>query len=299
MRLLALIEHINISKIKMIYFHYTHLITIYTQQEYILGGGKDGLTLPEKANSINITLGDDSKLEFREGLFLGINRINSVSIQGIKSDFKNSNNHVVLQRNTFKGIRGSLPEISFKNLKRVTLHEKSLDEAFEVVLFMESIWKVTVEKEVFGTSSYNATFNDIADLNLNEEFLRTTEHRKRARSVFINRCHISQFLSTRATILTELKIENSDVEIIKSKAFAIPEILSLVINNVKIQAIEENIFQAGVSIIANLASQGLNALIHCLLQTTGNSSEYGCDKLQNWQDRIESNSLGGHFVVHF
>lgn len=170
-----------------------------------------------------------------------------MSIQGVKSDFKNSNNHVVLRRNTFKGIRGSLPEISFKNLKRVTLQEKSLDEAYEVVLFMESIWKVTVEKEVFGTSSYNASFNDIADLNLNEEFLKTTEHRKRMLSVFINRCHISQFVSTRATILTELKIENSDVEIIKSKAFAIPEILSLVINNVKIQAIEENIFQAGVS----------------------------------------------------
>ncbi|KAG5683619.1 hypothetical protein PVAND_012892 [Polypedilum vanderplanki] len=220
-------------------------------KEYILGDD-DGLTLSQKANSINITLGDDSKLEFKEGLFNGINRINSVSIQGLKVDFKNSNNHVVLQKNTFRGIRGSLPEISFKNLKRVTLQEKSLDEAFEIVLFMESIWKVTVEKEVFGTSSYNATFNDIADLNLNEEFLKTTEHRKRMLSVFINRCHITNFLSTRAAFLTELRIENSDVEIIKSKAFAIPEIGSLVINNVKIQAIEKNIFNEG-TILQNMA----------------------------------------------
>jgi hypothetical protein len=218
-------------------------------QEYVLGGD-DGLTLPARANSINITLGDDSKLEFKEGLFRGRNYINSVSIQGVKGDFKNSNNHVVLQRNALMGITGSLPEVSFKNLKRVTLQEKSLDEAFEIILFVESIWKVTVEKEVFGKTSYNATFNDIADLNLNEEFLRTTEFTKRLLSVFINRCHISHFLSTRAAFLTELKIENSDVEIIKSKAFAIPEIGSLVLNNVKIQAIEENVFQIGVSLMA-------------------------------------------------
>jgi hypothetical protein len=220
-------------------------ISSHDLQEYVLGGD-DGLALPERANSINIALGDDSRLEFREGLFRGINRINSVSIQGVKSDFKTSNNVVVLQRNTFAGIRGGLPEISFKNLKRVTLQEKSLDEAYELLLVMESIWKVTVEKEVFGTSSYNASFNDIADLNLNEEFLKTTAIGKQRLSVFINRCHIANFVSTRAAFLTELKIENSDVEVIKSKAFAIPEIGSLVINNVKIQAIEKNIFNEGV-----------------------------------------------------
>jgi hypothetical protein len=202
-----------------------------------------------KANGINISLGDNSKLEVREGFFGSRNNVNSLSIQGIKSDFKSSNNQVVLTRHSLVGIKGGLPEISFKNIKRVMLLEKSLDDVFEIVLFVESIWKVTVEKEVFGSTSYNATFNDIADLNLKEGFLRTNvvENKNRVFNLFINRCHISELLPMHGAYLTELKIENSDIESIKSKAFAMNEIDSLVMNNVKIQSIEKDIFREGVS----------------------------------------------------
>lgn len=147
------------------------------------------------------------------------------------------------------GIYGGLPEISFKNLKRVTLHSKSLDNVREMVLFVESIWKVTVEKEVFGNTSYNASFTDIADLNLNEDFLKSSVQKVRILYVFINRCHITQMLPARAVTLTEFRIENSDVEVIRSNAFASQEIDSFIMNNVKIQLIEKNIFRDVVSII--------------------------------------------------
>lgn len=200
-----------------------------------------------KANSINISLGDNSKLEIREGLFLNRNKINSLSIQGVKNDFKNSNNQVVLSRRSLAKINGQLPEISFRNLKRVTLKEMSLDDAQEILLYVESVWKVTVEKEVFGSTSYNATFNDIADLNLNEGFLNTTVQTERFLYVYINRCHIAQLLPIRGKILTDLRIENSDIEVIRSQALSISEMNSLVLNNVKIQSIEKDIFREGVS----------------------------------------------------
>lgn len=187
-------------------------------------------------------------MELREGLFRNKNNINSLSIQGVKNDYKNSNNRVVLRERTLYGINGGLPEISFKNLKRVTLHEKSLDDAREIVLFVESVWRVTIEKEVFGSTSYNATFNEIADLNLYESFLRTSLHTPGMLSVYINRCHIKNLMPIGARTLTEFRIENSDVEVIKSKAFNIAEITSLILNNVKIQSIEEDIFRAGVNI---------------------------------------------------
>jgi hypothetical protein len=210
----------------------------------------DGLILPEKANCINITLGDNSKLELREGLFKSRNKINSVSIQGVKNDFKNSNNRVVLHKRSLVGINGGLPEISFKNLKRVTLNEMSLDDAHEILLVVESIWKVTVEKEVFGSTSYNATFNDIADLNLHEGFLRASQivenNENRILAVYLNRCHLAQLQSTGATILTELRIENSDIEFLRSKALAMGELSSLVLNNVKIHKIENDIFREAV-----------------------------------------------------
>jgi hypothetical protein len=169
-----------------------------------------------------------------------------VSIQGAKNDFKSSNNRVVLTKRSLVGINGILPEISFKNLKRVTLYEASLDDAREVILFVESVWRVTVEKEVFGSTLYNATFNDIADLILYEGFLRTSLHTPGMLSVYISRCHITHLMPIGARSLTELRIENSDVEVIKSKAFNIGEINSLILNNVKIQSIEEDIFREGV-----------------------------------------------------
>lgn len=246
---LMLSHHLS-SPWSIIYYYNitrTHTCVFLDLQKYILGGD-DGLTLPQKANSINITLGDNSKLELREGLFRGKNNINSVCIQGVKNDFRSSNNHVVLTRNSLVGIYGRLPEISFKNLKHVTLREKSLDNAIEIVLFVESIWIVTVEKEVFGNTSYNATFNDIADLNLNEGFLRTSLTDCRMLSVFINRCHIKHLQPIRAKCLTELRIENSDVEIIGKLAFSSHEIVSLILNYVNIATINEDIFSNGVRI---------------------------------------------------
>lgn len=194
---------------------------------------------------------------------------------------------MVLTIHSLKGINGSLPEISFKNIKRVTLREKSLDDVLEIVLFVESVWRVTVEKEVFGSTVYNASFTDIAELNLNEDFLKTPVQVPRTLKLFINGCHINELLPVRGTTLTEFRIENSDIELIKSKAFTLSEIDSLVMNNVNIQSIEKDIFRVGVSqtysillidVTAQLASICMN-LISELITPLDIPSNPGCDKL--------------------
>jgi hypothetical protein len=221
-------------------------------------------------------------LELREGLFRNKNNINSLSIQGAKNDFKNSNNRVVLTKRALVGINGGLPEISFKNLKRVTLHESSLDEAREIILLIESVWRVTVEKEVFGLTLYNATFNDIADLILYEGFLRTELHTQGILSVYISRCHITNLMPIGARFLSEFRIENSDVEVIKSKAFNVAEITSLVLKNVKIQSIEEDIFREGVSKLdGGIAINKIQFAINVNFSIKGYSPKLGCDKLQH------------------
>lgn len=153
---------------------------------------------------------------------------------------------MVLTEDSLNGIGGNLPEISFKNIKRVTLRERSLNGIREMLLYVESIWKVTVEKEVFGSTSYNASFTDIADLKFNEGFLQTPVQVPGVLKLFINRCHINELLPIKGKTLEELRIENSDIESIKSKAFALHEIGSLVMNNVNIQSIETDIFKSNI-----------------------------------------------------
>jgi hypothetical protein len=174
-----------------------------------------------------------------------------LSIQGEKNDFKSSNNYVALSKRSLVGINGGLPEISFKNLKSVMLHEQSLDDAYEIVLFVENAWKVIVEKEVFGSTSFNATFNEINDLVLNEGFLKSShqkEIKEKIFSVYISHSRIKEWRPMGGIYLTELKVERSEIEFIKSKGFNIGGIGSLALDNVKIQQIETDIFRNGVSL---------------------------------------------------
>lgn len=217
---------------------------LFPNQEYILD---DGLTLPFLGNALNITLGDRSSLAIKSGFFAGNNRINSLSIQGLRDDFKMTQSHVVLWKHALNGVWGNLPEISFKNLKNVALSERSLDGLLEINLIVENVWQLTAGKEVFGTTSFNASFSDIADLQLSDGVLLTTSFNLTKPKIFISRSWIRNFQPMRGKKLTELRIENSEIETIKSSAFNILELPSLILDNVTIQSIEGDIFREGVS----------------------------------------------------
>lgn len=212
-------------------------------QEYKLD---EGLTLPSWGNALNITLGDKSSLSIKEGFFSSKNRINSIVIQGRSEDFKNERSSVVLWKNSLKDVWGNFPEISFKNLNKVVLSEQSLDKLLELNLVVEDVWHVIVEKKVFGDTSFNASFNDIADLVLNDGFLSTDSYNLTKPKLFINRSWITTFYPMRGKKLTELRIENSGIETIKCSAFKNPDFPSLILDNVTIQSIESDIFQEGV-----------------------------------------------------
>lgn len=171
-----------------------------------------------------------------------------MAIQGLQDDFKMTQSHIVLWKHALSGIWGNLPEISFRNLKSVILSERSLDGLLEINLIVENVWQFIANKEVFGTTSFNASFSDIADLILNDGVLLTTSFNLTKPKIFINRSWIRNFLPMRGKKLTELRIENSEIETVKSSAFNILEIPSIILDNVTIQAIESDIFREGVSV---------------------------------------------------
>lgn len=220
------------------------IFSVHVIQEYKLD---EGLTLPPWGNALNITLGDQSSLTIKEGFFSSKNRINSVVIQGRSGDFKKTQSSVVLWKHALKDIWGNFPEISFKNLKNVVLTEQSLDKLLELNLIVEDVWHVLVERKVFGSTSFNASFHDIADLQLNDGILSTDSFNLTKPKIFINRSWITTLHPMRGKKLTELRIENSGIETIKSSAFKILDLPSLTLDNVTIQSIENDIFQEGVS----------------------------------------------------
>ena len=186
-------------------------------------------------------------MAIQDGFFNSINRMNSVVIQGKSEDFKNKQNHVLMLKNSLRNIGGNFPEISFKNLKSVYLSEQSLDTLLELNLIVEDVWHVVVEKKVFGSTTVNASFNDIADLQLKDGILSTDSYNLTKPKMFINRSWITTLHPMRGKKLTELRIENSGIDTIKSSAFKILELPSLVLDNVTIRTIESDIFNEPVS----------------------------------------------------
>lgn len=182
----------------------------------------------------------------KKGFFASNNRINSLNVQGSQEILKLSQAHVELWKNSLNGIWGNFPEISFKSLKNVVMFEKSLDGLLEINLIVENIWQLEMHKEVFGTTSFNASFSDVADLSFAEGALTTTSLNLTKPKIFISRSWIRNLLPLRGKKLTELRIENSEIETIQSSAFNILELHSLVLDNVRIQLIERDIFREGV-----------------------------------------------------
>jgi hypothetical protein len=235
---------------------------VLDRQEYVLD---DGLTLPPSGNAINITLGGKTRLTIVKGFFKSANRINSLIVQGAHEDFKRFESHCLLKKQALEGIWGNLPEITFKNLKSVILYEESLQGALEINLIAEGIWQLIAHKEVFGSTTYNASFNDIADLILNEGVLATNSWNLTKPKIFINRSWIRSLQPMKGKKLTELRIENSEIEKIKSSAFNVLELHSLILDNVTIQTIESDIFREGVSLALLKTSQELFKLICSIL----------------------------------
>lgn len=191
----------------------------------------DGLRLPFLSNALNITLGERSRLIVKSGIFSSRNQLNALTIQGSQEDFKMTQSHVELWKHALRGIWGTFPEISFRNIKKVVLHERSVDDLMEINFVAENIWQLIANKEVFGTTTFNASFSDIADLELRDGFLLTTSFNLTKPKIFINRSWIRNFHPMRGKKLTELRIENSEIENIKTSAFNTLELPSLTVRS--------------------------------------------------------------------
>lgn len=205
------------------------------------------MSFPPYSTVLNITLGEKSKLFVKHGSFKINNHINAFSIQGSREDFEKTQSFVELSKHALDGIYGTLPEISFKNLKTVILNERSLDKLLEVNLVVENVWQLIAEKETFGTTTFNASFSDIADLRFRESVLLTENYNLTTPKIFINRSWIDNFYPLRGKKVTELRIENSEIKTLKSSAFSILELPSLIMDNVTIHMIESDVLKVNVS----------------------------------------------------
>lgn len=137
-------------------------------------------------------------------------------VQGQSKTFELSANTVDMESFALENIGGNFPEIIFVSLNNVVLHEKSLDAKrnLEINLSVESVWSLLVKSEVFGITSYNASFNDIGDLRLDDGVLKSNNFYLTRPKIIINQSSIKELLPLRGTKLTELKIANSQIELI-------------------------------------------------------------------------------------
>lgn len=173
-------------------------------------------TFPDFSIALTVRLGDKSRLVIKNGFFQANNKFNSFVVQGQSKTFELSANMVDMESFALENIGGNFPEIIFTSLNNVVLHEKSLDAKrnLEINLSVESVWSLLVKSEVFGITSYNASFNDIGDLRLDDGVLKSTNFHLTRPKIIINQSSIKELLPLRGTKLTELKIANSQIELI-------------------------------------------------------------------------------------
>jgi hypothetical protein len=161
-----------------------------------------------------INLGDKSKLTVKNGFFSNHNRVNSFVVQGANKKFELTSNSVTLERFALENVGGNFPEIHFANLNNVVLHEKALDanRNLEINFSVEGVWMLIAKRGVFGRTSYDASFVDIADLRLEEGVLKSDNFNLTSPKIIINQSSIKDLLPLRGKKLTELKITNSQIE---------------------------------------------------------------------------------------
>lgn len=164
--------------------------------------------------SLLIRLGDKSRLIVKQGFFGTRNYLNSFVVEGQNNTFELSKNSVDMESFALRNIGGQFPEIKFVSLNTVVLHEKSLDanRSLEIYLTVESVWNLLVKREVFGITSYNALFNDIGDLRMDDGVLKSDNYNLTRPKIIINQSSIKDLLPMRGPMLTELKITNSLIE---------------------------------------------------------------------------------------
>lgn len=150
----------------------------------------------------------------KNGFFFSQNKVNSFVIQGTNKKFELTSNSVTIESFALENVGGSFPEINFSNLNFVELHENSLDAKrnLEINLSVEGVWSFIAKRQVFGKTSYNASFVDIAELKLEHGVLETNNHQLTRPKIIINQSSIKDLLPLRGKKLTELKIANSQIE---------------------------------------------------------------------------------------
>lgn len=170
-------------------------------------------------------------------------------IVGTNDNFKSTKSSVELAEQALLGIFGNLPEIGFRNLHTVILKSRSLDGLIEMNLVVENVYQLEAHQKVFGNTNFNASFSDVFDLIFKEGVLETSNYNMTTTKLFINRSYIKELNSLHGKKLTELRIENSEIHAIKTKAFSgLSEINSFVLDNVTIQILEKDLFQTGVGL---------------------------------------------------
>lgn len=190
---------------------------------------------------MNIQLGSRSKLHIHEK-FLGRSKINHLTVKGNYlsnkggNSVRNGQERLEIFKRAFDGNNAPLPEIELLNLHTIILRDhafENINHLGEFDLNITEAWEVTVSESAFKNTIFQATFNRISELQLNERSFSGSKESK----IHIMFSYIRNLHRINAS-LKELKIENSEIETIKKYSLDVLAIDSLILRNTKIDLIE-------------------------------------------------------------
>ena len=154
----------------------------------------------------------------------------------ISRNVRNGEERLEIGRKAFDGNNAPLPEIELLNLHTIVLRDnafENINNLGEFDLNVTEAWDVMVHENTFRGTIFQATFNRIRELQLNERSFSGSRESK----VHIMNSYLRSLNKIDAS-LKELKIENSEIETIKKYSMDVLTIESLILMNTKIDLIE-------------------------------------------------------------
>lgn len=149
---------------------------------------------------------------------------------------RNGEERLVIGKGAFDGNNAPLPEIELFNLHTIILKDyafENINHLGEFDLNITEAWDVLISENVFRKTTFQATFNRIRELQLNERSFSGSRDSK----VHIMYSYLRSLNKIDAS-LKELKIENSEIETIKRNSMDVLTIDSLILKDSKIDLIE-------------------------------------------------------------
>uniref|UniRef100_A0A1L8D9W1 Uncharacterized protein n=2 Tax=Nyssomyia neivai TaxID=330878 RepID=A0A1L8D9W1_9DIPT len=191
--------------------------------------------IPREARSFVVHLGATTRLTVRHGLFQE-NRINRILFLGPESD---SRVHVEFLPNALEGNKAPNPAIEIINCDTVAFKNGTFHG--DINLNVTNCRNVIVYEGALGQTNFSGIFDTIGDLRMKPNALNGGTYSL----IYIVNSYIER-LEKIGNTMREIKIANSTIKEIATKAFGFSELGSIVLERTAIATIEPKAFPEGL-----------------------------------------------------